>query len=97
MDNLAVYIGYESGLEGAARDAALWDDGLQRADSDSDVIRNRDRYGSTIGTPLQDDVTASLPNGLEAVLHQGCGTRPGRKGCGAYPCVASKRVTKTCV
>lgn len=68
MDNLSVYIGYESGLEGAARDAALSDDGLQRADSDFGVVRNRDRYGSTVGTPLHDDVTASLSNDLETML-----------------------------
>lgn len=58
----------KSGLECAARDAALSHDGLQRADSDFDVVRNRDRCGSTIGTPLHDDVTASLSNDLETML-----------------------------
>jgi hypothetical protein len=53
-------MGRESGLESVAREAALSDDGLQRADSDFGMIRNWDRYDSTIGTPLHDYVTASL-------------------------------------
>jgi len=61
-------IGCESGLESTARDTALSDDGLQRADPDFGMIRNWDCYGSTVGTPLHDDVTASLPNDLEAML-----------------------------
>ena len=47
-------MGRESGLESAARDTTLSDDGLQRADSDFGMIRNWDRYDSTIGTPLYD-------------------------------------------
>lgn len=58
----------ESGLESAARDTALSDDGLQRADSDFGMIRNWDCCGSTIDTPLHDHMTASLPNDLEAML-----------------------------
>jgi hypothetical protein len=58
----------ESGLESAARDAALSDYGQQRADSHFGMIRNWDRYGSTIDTPLHDDVTASFPNDLEVML-----------------------------
>lgn len=43
---------------------------LQRARADSDLamIRNWDRDGSIIGTPLHDHVTASLPDYLEAML-----------------------------
>lgn len=74
-----MYIGYESGLEGAARDAALSDDGLQRADSDFGVVRNRDRYGSTVGTPLHDDVTASLSNDLETMLFKDAAQVPAGK------------------
>lgn len=61
-------IGYESRFEGVARDAALSNDGLQCADSDFGMIRNRDRYGSTIGTPLHDYMTPSLPDDLESML-----------------------------
>ena len=68
VDELSEVYRCESGLEGAARDAALSDDGLQRADSDFGMVRNRDRYCSTISMPLHDYVTASLPNDLEAVL-----------------------------
>lgn len=72
-------IGRELGLESTARDAALSDDGLQRADSDFGMIRNWDRYGSTISTPLHDDVTASLPNNLEAMLFKNVAHVPARK------------------
>ena len=74
-----LYLGYESGFESVARDAALSDDGLQRADSDFGMIRNRDRYGSTIGTSLHDPVTASLPNHLEVVLFKDAAHVPAGK------------------
>ncbi len=32
------------------------------------MIRNWDRYGSTIGMPLHDDVTTLLANDLETLL-----------------------------
>jgi hypothetical protein len=72
-------IGRKSGLESAARDAALSDDGLQGADSDFGMIRNRDRYGSTIDTPLHDHMTASLPNELKAVLFKDAAQVPAGK------------------
>ncbi len=72
-------IGDESGLESVARDAALSDDGLQRADFDFGMIRNRDRYSSNIGTPLHDHVTASLPNDLEAMLFKNVAHVPAGK------------------
>ncbi len=59
------------------------------------MIRNRDRYGSTIDTPLHDYVTASLLNDLEAVLFKDSAHVPAGKDTGAYPCAASKRMTKT--
>jgi len=49
-----------SGFEGAAREAALTDDGLKRADSDFHVIRNWHRDGFGTGSTLHDDVTAAL-------------------------------------
>lgn len=74
-----LYFGYESGLESGARDATLTDDGLQRANSDFGVIRNRDRYGVTIGTPLHNHMTTSLPNELEAVLFKNTADLPAGK------------------
>jgi hypothetical protein len=68
-----------SGLKGVARDAALSDDGLQCADSDFGMIRNRDRYSSTIGTPLHDDVTPSLPDDLKSMLFKNAAHVPARK------------------
>ena len=54
---------------------------LQRACADSDfgMVRNWDRYSSTIGTPLHDDVTASLPNDLEAMLFKDAAHVPAGK------------------
>ena len=72
-------MGCESGLESAARDTTLSDDGLQRADSDFGMIRNWDCYSSTIGTPLHDHVTASLPNDLEAMLFKDAAHVPAGK------------------
>jgi hypothetical protein len=59
-----------SGLKGAARDAALTDDGLKRADSDFRVIRNWHRDCFSAGSTLHDDVTAALPDDLETVLFE---------------------------
>jgi hypothetical protein len=70
---------YESGLESAARDAALSDDGLKCADSDFGMIWNGNGYGTTIGTSLHDDVTASLPDGLEAMLFKNAAHVPAGK------------------
>lgn len=69
-----------SGLEGVARDAALSNDGLQGADSDFGMILNRGRYGSTIGTPLHDDMTPSLPDDLESMLFKNAAHVPAGKG-----------------
>lgn len=59
-----------SGLESAAGEAALSDDGLECADSDLRVVWNRHCHSPSVGSSLYDDVTAPLSDDLEAMLFE---------------------------
>jgi hypothetical protein len=59
-----------SGLEGAAGDTALPNDGLKRSDSDFRMIRNGHSYGPSLGPSLHDDVTSALLDDSEAMLFE---------------------------
>ena len=51
----------------AACDAALADDGLEGAQSNFVVIRDRDRHGSGSGPALHNDMTATTPDFCKAM------------------------------
>jgi hypothetical protein len=59
-----------SGLESAAGDAALPNDGLKCSDSDFRMVRNRYGHGARRASPLHDEMTASLSDNLKAVLFE---------------------------